>query len=264
MKRTDLICENGSLKEEKIEELCRRKALYGTEYTDITVDDGISERFGIKKGRYITVYSGKGDVTSCMTELLKGIIPSGSALVAGLGNQNICSDSFGVKALRYIPATAHLSVCREFGELDMRRVYVIEAGVMGKTGIESSRHISETAESVSADLIVALDSLACSEPESLLSVIQITDTGISPGSGVGNDRQALSFDTAGVPVIAIGVPTVTDLDSLTGKDETEKLMVTPRNVDVSVSRLAGIIGRSVAMALNPSLSEKEIESLLIL
>ena len=264
MKRTDLICENAVINNGSDGNLVREAELYGTRYTDISVDAGNAGRLGLAAGRYITVYADKGDVKNCISGLLKDMLPSGTALVAGLGNENICSDSLGTKALGYIPATAHLSGSRDFTGLGMRKVCVIEAGVTGKTGIESCSRIVSAAGCAGAQFIVAIDSLACSEPERLCGVIQLTDTGISPGSGVGNDRRALNKETAGVPVIAIGVPTVIDLDCITGVKASKGFMVTPRNIDVSVHRLAGIIGRAVSSALNPTLTDEELRSLIIL
>ena len=263
MKRTDLICESAVINDSKYSSLLHSGEMYGTKYTDISVDNENAKSIGLTAGRYITVFTDKGDVRACVSGILKDMLPSGTALVAGLGNENICSDSLGTKALGYIPATAHLGGCKDFRDLGMRKVCVIEAGVTGKTGIESSSRIVSAAGCAGAELIVAIDSLACSEPERLCGVIQITDTGISPGSGVGNDRSALNKETAGVPVIAIGVPTVIDLDCITDAPFAKGFMVTPRNIDVSIHRLAGIIGRAVSTALNPTLTDDELRSLII-
>ena len=261
MKRTDLFFEaaeiNGSARSSDV----HRNEMYGTEYIEVNVDKP-SE--GIAAGRYITLFTEKGDVRACLTELLGAFIPEGSVLVTGLGNENICSDSLGVKALRYIPATAHLSVHRDFDDLGMRKVYVLEAGVTGKTGIESSGRIACIAEYVEAEAVIAIDSLACADISRLCTTIQLTDTGISPGSGVGNDRRALNRSTVGVPVIAIGVPTVIDLDSITDSGSHNGLMVTPRNIDILSAKLAETIGISVSRALNPGLSEEELRSLILL
>ena len=264
MKRTDLICENGMINGEAYRSVMSISELYGTRYTDMTLDGEQAGELGISAGRYITVYDGEGDVRACISGLLEGMLPAGTALVAGLGNENICSDSLGTKALVFIPATAHLAVHKDFDELGMRKVCVIEAGVTGKTGIESSARVSSAARYAGASVIIAIDSLACSEYEKLCNVIQITDTGISPGSGVGNDRKALNRETAGIPVIAIGVPTVIDLDCITGADDGKGLMVTPRSIDACVQRLSRTIGKAVSCALNPTLTEEELGSLILL
>lgn len=264
MKRTDLICENGVIDSEEFSSYVHTKQAFGTRYTDIVTDDEAAERTGLRPGRYVTVYSGNGDVKSCIAGLLREMIPEGSVLVAGLGNERICSDSLGTMALRYIPATAHLAQLKDFTDLGMRKVFVAEAGVTGKTGFESSSRIASEVRLAGAEAVIAIDSLACSGLERLCTVVQITDTGISPGSGVGNDRKALDHSTAGVPVIAVGVPTVIDLDCITGSDTGKGIMVTPRSIDASVHRFARIIGGAVSRALNPSLTEDELEALLIL
>ncbi|MBR5090031.1 MAG: GPR endopeptidase [Ruminiclostridium sp.] len=264
MKRTDLIYESALLRDTTLQGAVSEKILFGTRYTDITVDNCISAKHGLRKGRYLTVFTGEGDVKRCLTALLGELFLPGDALVVGLGNGNICSDSLGVKALAHIPATAHLSANNDFTELGMRRVYVLEAGVTGKTGLESSSRVSCIVRHVHANFVVAIDSLACSGIERLCTTIQITDTGIAPGSGVGNDRKALDLETVGVPVIAVGVPTVTDLDSIVGDVNGHGLMVTPRSIDVSVAALSRTIGEAVSGALNPSLSGEELRELILL
>ena len=263
MKRTDLIYESGIIEDERFGKLVHKSELHGTSYTDINADDDVCRELGLRKGRYITVFADKGDVTGCISELLGEMIPDGAVLAAGLGNADICSDSIGSRALRFIPATAHLSSHPDFHSLGMRKVYVLEAGVMGKTGFESSSRVISAARSADASCIIAIDSLACSEPERLCTTVQITDTGIAPGSGVGNDRKVLDRESAGIPVIAVGVPTVIDLDTLTGSDTGTGLMVTPRSVDVSAAHLSDIIGHAVSRALNPSLTAEELDSLIV-
>ena len=263
MKRSDLICESGIIGNEVYSADVHSEELYGTRFTDIRISDKASEEYGLKKGRYVTVFTEKGDVRKCMTELLKGFIPGGNVLVTGLGNRAICSDSLGALTLAHIPATAHLSSHEDFRSLGLRAVSVLEAGVTGRTGIESSRRTICTARCAGAESIIAIDSLACSDISRLCTTIQITDTGISPGSGVGNDREELSNDTAGMPVVAVGVPTVIDLDNISDAEDAGGLMVTPRNIDAMIGKFACIIGSAVASALNPGLSEAEIRSLLV-
>lgn len=263
MKRTDLIYESGIVEDNSCVGSVHNGELYGTSYTEINIDEDLSGKYGTQQGRYLTVFMENGDPKRCITDLLKDMIPCGDVLVTGLGNENICSDSLGVKALSYIPATAHLSVHSDFSELGLRKVFVVEAGVTGKTGIESSDRVGALSHRVNAAAVVAIDSLACTEPERLCRTVQMTDTGISPGSGVGNDRKALDRTTLGIPVIAIGVPTVIDLCSLTDFDDKHGLMVTPRNIDILTDGLAKIIGSAVSSALNPSLSENELNSLII-
>ncbi len=264
MRRSDLVMENAVIKNELFSDAVHSKNAFGTEYTDIELDAADAKRSGVRQGRYTTVFTESGDVKKCLTGILGGYINGECTLVAGLGNRNICSDSIGVKALRYVPATAHLSSHDDFKALGMHKVYVIEPGVTGKTGIESRKQIACTAAYIGAECVIVTDSLACSDIERLCTTIQITDTGISPGSGVGNDREAIDRETVGSRVIALGVPTVIDLESI-AEDKTEsRLMVTPRNIDILTDRLAETVGISISMALNPSLSEEEIRSFILL
>ena len=261
MKRTDLIFETAEMKGSTENGSVHGGKMYGTRFSEVNISTAAD---GLTPGRYITLFTGKGDIRACLTSFISSFLPEGSILIAGLGNENICSDSLGVKALKYIPATAHLAGHKDFRELGLRKVYVLEAGVTGKTGIESSGRVSCIAEYVGAAAVIAIDSLACADIGRLCTTVQITDTGISPGSGVGNDRKALNSETVGVPVIAIGVPTVIDLESITESGSHSGLMVTPRNIDILSDRLAETIGISVSRALNPALSEAELRSLILL
>ena len=263
MKRTDMICELGSADDIGLSDAVHSSEIGGTEYTDITIDENKSRNYGIRKGRYITISAAGGDTERCVAELLSGMVPEGAVLVAALGNENISPDSLGTKALSVIPATAHLSVHKDFHDLGLRKVYVIHSCVTGKTGIESSSHISCLAAHVGAKCIIAIDSLACSDIKRLCTTIQITDAGIAPGSGVGNERQGLDFSVAGIPVIAVGVPTVIDLDNITDDEKYRGFMVTTRSIDSDTARLAKIIGRAVNRALNPGLSDDEADALIL-
>ncbi len=258
MKRSDLICENGVINAKNEPDFVHNFTCSRTLCTEITIDENVSRQLKKPAGRYVTIYCDTGDYGECFKKVISDFITEGRVLVAGLGNERICSDSLGAKALRYIPATAHLSAAEAFGELGIREIYVIETSVTGKTGMESAEQIKCIAEKVHADFIIAIDSLACSDTDRLCRTIQITDSGISPGAGVGNSRKELNQRTTGKKVIAVGVPTVIDYE-----DDKGTLMVTPRNIDVLTDEFAGIIGRGISSALIPSLSADEISSLII-
>lgn len=259
MKRTDLICENGVINDKKTGVFVHNFELFGTSCTKITLSENDGRLIGKAAGNYYTVYSEAGECIPCLSALLRRMIPAGKALIAGLGNVHICSDSLGVKSLRYVPATAHLAVHDDFRALGMRSVAVVETGVTGQTGIESAEQIRFLAEGAGADFVIAIDSLACADSERLCRTIQLTDAGISPGSGVGNDRSEISAATIGKSVIAVGVPTVIDYECENGS----RMMVTPRNIDKLIADFARTVGLSVSLALNPQLSEEEILSLII-
>lgn len=258
MKRSDLICENGVINYKEKEKNVHNFTLHRTKCTEINIDEESSYLIGKPVGRYVTIFCDEGNFSECFKEILSSFIIKGSVLVVGLGNERICSDSLGTEAIKYIPATSHLSHISSFKKLDLRSVSVVSAGITGKTGIESSEHISCIADMINADFVIAIDSLACSGADRLCQTIQITDTGISPGSGVGNNRKKLDYSSVNRKVVAIGVPTVMDFNR--GK---EKLMVTPRNIDCIVNDFAQIIGTGISSVLNPGLTLEELNSLLI-
>ena len=259
MKRSDLICENGVINDKSKVVFVHNFKCHRTECTETIIDKNISEQLKKPAGKYVTIYCDNGNYSDCFFSILSDFIEPGKVLVAGLGNERICSDSLGAKALRYIPATAHLSHRDEFRELEMREVFVIGTSVAGKTGLESAEQIKCIAENVNAEQIIVIDSLACSDVDRLCRTIQITDTGIAPGAGVGNSRKELNQHITGRKVVAIGVPTVIDYGN-----EDCTLMVTPRNIDVLIDEFAKTIGYGISRALNPTLSFEEINALIIL
>lgn len=258
MKRSDLICENGVINDKKASDFVHKFYIDRTYCEEIVIDKFLSEKIGKPIGRYVTIFCDSGNYSSCFDNIMKKFVRKGNVLVAGLGNEKICSDSLGAKTIRYIPATAHLYPLKEFSELALRKVYVIETGVTGNTGIESAEQIKIIAEKTDVDFIIVIDSLACSDTSRLCRTIQITDAGISPGAGVGNSRKEFNENTIGKKVIAIGVPTVIDYET-----DAENLMVTPRNIDIIIDTFAEIIGGGISRILHSSLSEQEIKALLI-
>lgn len=134
-------------------------------------------------------------------------------LVIGLGNRNSTPDSLGVKVSENIIVTRHMSELKELSD-KYRIVSSFAPNVMGNTGIEAQNIIKGIIKEIDFDLIIIIDSLASSKIERVNKTIQITDTGIYPGSGVGNQRKEISHNTIGIPVIAIGVPTVVDATTI--------------------------------------------------
>lgn len=133
-------------------------------------------------------------------------------MAVGLGNYALTSDAVGPLTAEKIFATRHIkSLAKEIDTDDLGEVTVIQTGVLGNTGIESSEQVKAIAERVTPQAVIAVDALACSELSNLGRTIQLCNTGISPGSGVENARKELSLSTLGVKCIAIGVPTVIDL-----------------------------------------------------
>ena len=267
MKRTDLAVELTTAEEQKGVSLIDAE-YEGIKVTEVTVGRQGAALIGKPAGRYVTLHCENQDKYRCalalahyLEEMLKPVAKWEQVLVAGLGNESITPDSLGAKTVRRIPATAHLSQTEEFAQLGLRPVVVLETDVMAKTGLESTDRLKYIAKSILPAAIIAVDSLACADNSRLCTTIQLTDTGIAPGSGVGGSRKPLNSAIMGTRVIAVGVPTVIDLDSIT--DEAEGgMMVTPRDIDVIIRRYSEIISLGINSALNPTLSPSEIEQLL--
>ena len=148
---------------------------------------------------------------------IKRLLPvNGLVLVAGLGNMEITPDSLGPKTSRRVLATRHIGgeIARSTGLDRLRPVAVMQTGVTGQTGIETGEYILSIVRRIRPTAVVAIDALASRRTERLGCTLQISDTGISPGAGVGNHRTKITKETIGVPVIAIGVPTVVDAPTI--------------------------------------------------
>lgn len=191
--------------------------------TSVYVDDDSSKLIGKKKGNYITIEfdditdsGNRKKVEDIFSLELEKIIKSidGSILVVGLGNEGSTPDSLGPKVIKNILVTRYLFVLGEQVEDGIREVSAISPGVMADTGIETVDIISSVVSKITPTLVIAVDALAASSIERINKSIQITDTGIHPGSGIGNMRKEISMDTLGVPVIAIGVPTVVESSTI--------------------------------------------------
>jgi len=172
-----------------------------------------------KQGKYITLEfedvtdkNNKEKVIKVLTPILKKILKLNKdsfGLIVGLGNDKSTPDSLGPLVVNNITVTNHLYILNELSE-GYKRLAAINPGVMGETGIETSDIISAVVKKINPSFLIVIDSLASKSIERLNKTIQITDTGIHPGSGIGNKRKEISFETLGIPVIAIGVPTVVD------------------------------------------------------
>jgi len=174
-----------------------------------------------------------------------------SILVAGLGNPAITPDAIGPETTRYTLATRHLKQHMPEDFAAFRPVSICQTGVLGTTGMESSELIAAICKSSAPCAIVVIDALAARSSEKLCRTVQLTDSGIVPGSGVGNDRAELSRKTLGVPVLAIGVPTVVDAG--------EGLVVTPRDIDKYVKDAGKLIAYALNIAFHPALSVSDVD-----
>lgn len=215
------------------------------------------------------------ELTFAVADELIGLLPSkGDVLVVGLGNRNITPDALGPKAVEGILATRHISqeIRRVAGIEDIRTVSVIAPGVLGQTGIEVFNLLEGIVGEIKPACIIAIDALASRYLKRLGCTVQMCDSGIEPGAGVGNARHEISEKTLGVKVIAIGVPTVTDAATLvydlagktpdTVEPDGRQMIITPREVDLLIDRAAGLIADAVNKALHPNTPQNLINELL--
>ena len=231
-----------------------------------------AEALGRPQGRYITVgvppFSdeiGGEEVVAVIKRELVGLLDAeGTVLVVGLGNTAITPDSLGPRVAKRILATRHITgeVARSTGLEDLRRVAVLAPGVLGQTGVETGEILGGVVDRVQPAAVIVVDALASRRLDRLGCTVQMSDTGIAPGSGVGNHRMRISAETVGVPVIAVGVPTVVDAATLaydlTGQDcrsdvepRGAHMIVTPQEIDLLVERAAATVAHAVNCALQP-------------
>ncbi len=206
------------------------------------------------------------DITAATVKALKTVFKNDikNALVVGLGNTDITPDALGPFACDRVLATRHLSdkLKHDLGLDELKSVCCLTPNVLGKTGIESYDLIVAAANKINPDIIIAVDALAARDPERLCRTIQISDSGICPGAGVNNSRKELSKKTIGIPVIAVGVPTVIDANSFfDGQEISENMMVTPKEIDLLIEKSADILSRALNIFLQPELDIVIIESL---
>lgn len=251
----------------------------GARITRIDVLDEKGERaVGKPKGRYVTVEVAPfthqaqfiDETLEAVADEIRRIVPQkGSILVAGLGNMSITPDALGPKCASMIFATRHITgeLLRSTGLSGLRCVTSVSTGVAGETGAEAGEIIKGIVQTVNPDVVITVDALAARNVERLGRTIQMCDTGIIPGSGVGNSRQEISEKTIGVPVISIGVPTVVDAATLimdcTGNEKSvsekaESMMVTPREIDLMIERAAKLTSLAVNRALQPDISAEDL------
>lgn len=211
-----------------------------------------------------------------LRQIIPGIDRELSVIVVGLGNRDVTADALGPNVVDNLTITRHM--VKEYGRAayNQKKVHMISAlvpGVMAKTGMETQEIIKGVVEMTKPDIVVVIDALAARSTRRLNRTIQISNAGIHPGSGVGNHRNALTKETLGVPVIAIGVPTVVDAativsdafekmmrlageepleiqdDLFTGLDELYNMYVTGKDVDYEIKQISHIICNALNEAL---------------
>lgn len=250
----------------------------------IAVTDSQGEQaLGRPRGQYITAQMEPNALSdsqwiyrsaSVLAQLLRPMLPSkGPVLVAGLGNRALTPDALGPLALEHLIVTRHLmqTMPGEFGHL--RPVCALATGVLGNTGIETAEILRGAAQRVAPAAIVAIDAMASRSLDRLCRTFQLSDTGIAPGSGACNPRQELNAHTMGIPVIALGVPTVVEartlaLDLVPNGHLDEKsapdagMLVSPKDIDLQVAKCAKVLGYALNLALQGHMTAAEMEQYL--
>ena len=210
---------------------------------------------------------------------IRRLLPvNGLILVVGLGNEEITPDSLGPKTGSRVLSTRHITgeLARATGLDKLRPVAVINTGVTGQTGIETGEYILSIVNRIRPNAVVAVDALASRRIERLGCTVQISDAGISPGAGVGNHRTKINQETIGVPVIAIGVPTVVDAQTfandvagggLSGMGEysipgNRQMIVIPREIDLLTERASRLLGFSLNAAMQNEFELRDLVSLM--
>lgn len=274
-KRTDLAIEFDNSK--NLTEESYEKSGISVSKINIKTKFG-EEKFKREKGIYITLQFPEIEKIISTENLEKEIIKSLSLLIpkeceniliAGLGNTEITCDSIGPAVASKILATRHIAgeFAENLGLYGLKSVSVIAPGVLGKTGIESAELIKAVADKIKPQAVIIIDALAAGSISRLFKTIQLTNSGIAPGSGVKNSRKEISEKTLKIPVIAIGVPTVVDAEilaeELSGKKAEcgFKMILTPKDSDILCLKLSEIIARALNIFLQPKIDSETIMSL---
>ena len=281
----------------------RSARLNGFTRTEVEVQsEEAARRLQKPMGRYITFETApvhslaqearqalSGEIACVLRSLLP---PFGDVLVVGLGNRHITSDALGSRVCESVLVTRHLKdTLPPPLQGRLRGVSALAPGVLGITGMETADMVRGAVEQTLPAAIIAVDALSARECGRIGTAIQVTDTGIQPGSGVGNHRMGLTLSTLGIPVIAVGVPTVVystvivrdaltlllrsmpeeqgdhaaAADALARKvtqQQLGELVVTPREIDQMVGELSQVLAMGLNLALQPRLSIQEITTLM--
>lgn len=280
--RTDLALEQHEMAPQNLQGIeIEKKRTGGMTLTTIRVTDEAGAK-SIRRpvGTYVTAELksiwletafGKAEIEAVAREIEALLPKSGTALVCGLGNENITPDALGPKCSELIFATRHIpeTMQKQLGFDRLRPVARLTPGVLGQNGMETGEILLGVIQRISPAVLITVDALASRRLERLGCTVQISNTGITPGSGVGNARKEISETTMGVPVIAIGVPTVVDASTLAydligreNEPKTEpqghKMMVTPREIDLLIERAARFVAFAVNKALQPQLDAEDM------
>lgn len=312
--RTDLALEAREMVRGQAEKLEEIPGVIADEFqedgvcvTRVTVEEQAQEVLGKPAGVYITIETSPllfEDPASCerittiFSRELSGLWgkPSGSTLVVGLGNRAITADALGPFTVERMLITRHLkNEVPVFEKLPVSSVCALSPGVLGMTGIETAEIVRGAVVHVKPERVLLIDALAARKMNRVNTTIQLSDTGIQPGAGVGNHRLPMTRETLGVPVFSVGVPTVVDAATIASDvmehfcrqvpdsfadffakmeereryavlrevlgGDTQNPVVTPKDTDARIELLSGILSDGISMALHPQLSLAEIHAL---
>lgn len=215
------------------------RSVGGVKITDVRISVDPHKQIGKRPGRYITLEGEPhfAGMTALIRRALEQVIPPrGKLFAVGLGNPDITPDSLGAAVVRGITARTG----------KRHKLFAIETDVAAKTGLESARLVKAAAKELRADCVLAIDALACADPRNIGKTVQISDAGLIPGSGADLSCGELSRETLGIPVAAIGVPTMTLLSSVTGESGDGAFHITAADIDVLIK----IWAEAVAGALD--------------
>lgn len=276
--------------------------LQGVEFTKRSEDELEISRLVVKshcasvklkkeQGTYITVdlppltdnfLSNESCIKIIGGEIRRLVPVNGLVLVCGLGNLDITPDALGPKSVSRVLATRHITgeLARSTGLDSLRPVAVLSPGVTGQTGIETFEYIESIVKKIRPTAVIVIDALASRRLNRLGCTVQISDTGISPGSGVRNHRKSITAQSVGIPVIAVGVPTVVDAvtlvaDLLNVEDiktaeelknrlnpQNRQMVVTPKEIDLLIDRASRLVSMSINHSLHKDVDIGVLESLI--
>lgn len=253
--RTDLALEAKQLWEQSAEKTTKLEGVCARERGDVTeveiLNENGAQALGKPIGRYLTMELPKyltnvRENAQKLAEELRSFFRlerEAPVMVVGLGNRAITPDALGPQTVDRLFLTRHLieNLPQQFGAC--RSVSALIPGVLATTGIETLETVRGAVEHVKPQCVIVIDALAAGSTQRLCKTVQVTDSGIAPGSGVGNRRAAFDRRSLGVPVFAIGVPTVTDAQS--------QMIVTPRDIDAQIGFLSAVLSAALNLLLHP-------------
>lgn len=287
-KYTDLAMEARELWQESAQETTELPGVKARQWKEQNIDmttveildDTGAQALGKPKGSYVTLqWENKQlhdpDVFAHLAELLgrqiSRMLPKqGSVLVAGLGNSAVTPDAIGPRSVEHLVVSSHLA--ERFPQL--RPLSAIAPGVLGTTGLESVQIVRGVVENAKIGCVIVVDALASRSLERVCTTVQLSDSGLAPGSGIGNHRAVFDSHTLGVPVLAVGIPTVVEtytlLQDVLGENTEKieknqmfcdrKMIVTTRDIDAKIRQLSKLLGYGISLGVHRQMTFADISA----